>query len=133
MLFKLLTTGTPSITKSGWLSLTSDFVPRIVILTEEPVPPVELTVTPATRPARLFNTFSAQHSSSRCLLLSYRQPRSPLHVDAQRTTVQCQHWLQSEIDFRSSPADLLVYNRCKKMRTPCCRLRQGNSRLQRCS
>src|SRR5690606_42113385 len=53
MLFSELATGAPSITNRGWLSFTSDLVPRMVIRTDEPAPPEEVMVTPGTRAAKI--------------------------------------------------------------------------------
>src|SRR4028119_705780 len=57
-LFRLFDTGTPSITKRGWLSLDKEVAPRMTTLTEEPTPLVWLITTPGTLPARPFSTFS---------------------------------------------------------------------------
>ena len=58
MLFNVLITGTPSTTKRGWLSLLREEAPLITMLTDDPVPPVELMTTPDIFPASELITFS---------------------------------------------------------------------------
>ena len=58
MLFNVLITGTPSTTKRGWLSLLREVAPLITMLTDDPVPPVELMTTPDILPASELITFS---------------------------------------------------------------------------
>ena len=54
----LLSIGSPSMMKSGWLLLLMELVPRIVIDDEAPgTPEVLFTVTPATRPCRALTKF----------------------------------------------------------------------------
>ncbi len=82
------------------MSVLSELAPRITILTDEPVPPVELMVTPATLPDIEFNTFSLTtlvSSSPSTLAIEYPKDFSSLAIPNAVTTTSLNEVISSII------------------------------------